>query len=490
MSFHDAHSSLQDGVHKLLSCPSPCAMQRYYEQLSTSGLGPGLQVRYIGGEMGKGVFAVKDFNVEEVVLQEPMLVGAQHSSNKVNAMVCSYCFRYVGSLELQLARRLLHQEGDSVGDEEGSEKDMDRDEDVGHYMDEEEERDMTSHMDEDNENCGCERSTKPKKALPPEALAALASGGLQLPHVEHFVLPPVVKCKGGCSEDIYCSDACAEAAWEAYHSLLCSGPLSLCKNIDALSSFKQFADETNDIFHIAAQVVAATILRAWKLENEKSGTVAISSSRGISEATMLKAWEPFAMGYKQLWWQTVALPADVEPSNEQEFRNQMKEIAAHSLSLLKQAIYKETFSPLFTLDVYGHIIGMFELNNLEIVVASPVEDYFLYINDLPPEAKAQAGLVTKVYLDALGDDYAAYCQGSAFFALQSCINHSCTPNAKAFKRDQDNDGQAVLLATRHIRRGEEITISYIDEDSSLEERKAALADYGFTCRCLRCLQES
>jgi hypothetical protein len=26
--------------------------------------------------------------------------------------------------------------------------------------------------------------------------------------------------------------------------------------------------------------------------------------------------------------------------------------------------------------------------------------------------------------------------GSAFFALQSCINHSCTPNAKAFKRDQ------------------------------------------------------
>lgn len=27
MSFHDVHSSLQDGVHKLLSCPSPCAMQ-------------------------------------------------------------------------------------------------------------------------------------------------------------------------------------------------------------------------------------------------------------------------------------------------------------------------------------------------------------------------------------------------------------------------------------------------------------------------------
>lgn len=31
-----------------------------------------------------GVFAVKDFNAEEVVLQEPMLVGAQHSRNKVS----------------------------------------------------------------------------------------------------------------------------------------------------------------------------------------------------------------------------------------------------------------------------------------------------------------------------------------------------------------------------------------------------------------------
>jgi hypothetical protein len=30
MSFHDAHSSLQDGVHKLLSCPSPSAMQVFW----------------------------------------------------------------------------------------------------------------------------------------------------------------------------------------------------------------------------------------------------------------------------------------------------------------------------------------------------------------------------------------------------------------------------------------------------------------------------
>lgn len=36
----------------------------------------------------------------------------------------------------------------------------------------------------------------------------------------------------------------------------------------------------------------------------------------------------------------------------------------------------------------------------------------------------------------------------------------------------------------------QVTISYIDEDASLEERRAALADYAFLCRCSRCLEES
>jgi hypothetical protein len=71
------------------------------------------------------------------------------------------------------------------------------------------------------------------------------------------------------------------------------------------------------------------------------------------------------------------------------------------------------------------------------------------------------------FLDVLGDDYAVPCDGTynffllitpsvhccvpflnrfyvifvlfpgtAFFPLQSCMNHSCCPNAKAFKRDE------------------------------------------------------
>lgn len=39
-------------------------------------------------------------------------------------------------------------------------------------------------------------------------------------------------------------------------------------------------------------------------------------------------------------------------------------LASDSLQLLKAAIYDERFPALFHLDVYGSIIGMFELNNL------------------------------------------------------------------------------------------------------------------------------
>ena len=43
-------------------------------------------------------------------------------------------------------------------------------------------------------------------------------------------------------------------------------------------------------------------------------------------------------------------------------------------------------------------------------------------------------------LDALSQFEEDGCEGNAFYTLQSCLNHSCVPNAHAFKRDEDTDG--------------------------------------------------
>ena len=90
-------------------------------------------------------------------------------------------------------------------------------------------------------------------------------------------------------------------------------------------------------------------------------------------------------------------------------------------------------------------------------------------------------------LEALGDAYEAPCEGTAFYALQSCMNHSCSPNAHAMKRDdQDLDGAAVILAKQAVRKGDEIFLSYIDESVDFDQRAELLRDYGITCRCPRC----
>ena len=90
--------------------------------------------------------------------------------------------------------------------------------------------------------------------------------------------------------------------------------------------------------------------------------------------------------------------------------------------------------------------------------------------------------------DALGESYDQPCEGTGFYALQSCINHSCDPNAHAMKRDEEDvDGAAVILAKQDIAPGQEVTISYIDESMGYDDRQRALQDYGFQCRCPRCL---
>ena len=136
---------------------------------------------------------------------------------------------------------------------------------------------------------------------------------------------------------------------------------------------------------------------------------------------------------------------------------------------------------------------MFELNNLEIAVASPVEDYFLAVDALDDARDTNAAAtkrVTNPLLDALDAAYDAPCEGTGFFALQSCLNSDCDPNVAPRKEDTDDDGRCVLVATRDVREGEELTMCYVDESADVAARRAELRDYGFECACTRCVREA
>ena len=210
----------------------------------------------------------------------------------------------------------------------------------------------------------------------------------------------------------------------------------------------------------------------------------------------------------------------------------MKSLAQESLELLRVALFDQRFPALFSLDVFGNIVGMFELNNLGLVVPSPLLQWLDLAQDSGEESAAGSSslgvpadfcnsccnilgdcphqshrecldstsiacfaslhnFLAVAILEALTgllEDCSA-CEGTAFYALQSCINHSCSPNANSLKSNGDVDGSAVITARRALAAGEEITISYIEEDLTHSDRQQALRDYGFVCKCERCRSE-
>ena len=70
------------------------------------------------------------------------------------------------------------------------------------------------------------------------------------------------------------------------------------------------------------------------------------------------------------------------------------------------------------------------------------------------------------------------------------MNSDCDPNVAPRKEDADDDGRCVLVATRDVREGEELTMCYVDESADVAARRAELWDYGFECACARCVREA
>jgi hypothetical protein len=92
----------------LLSAPSEAAEATYFARLCGAGTPAAGRVTVAkSATHGKGLVAARDFAQGERVLVEVPLVGMQQESNRSDALVCGECFRYVGSVEHQIARRLL-----------------------------------------------------------------------------------------------------------------------------------------------------------------------------------------------------------------------------------------------------------------------------------------------------------------------------------------------------------------------------------------------
>ena len=86
-------------------------------------------------------------------------------------------------------------------------------------------------------------------------------------------------------------------------------------------------------------------------------------------------------------------------------------------------------------------------------------------------------------------DVVQHGSGTAVYLLPSLFNHECDPNVDAVWRH--GDAQLTLAARRDIMAGEQLSISYIDADQPVAERRRELRHgYGFHCVCAACVEES
>ena len=76
--------------------------------------------------------------------------------------------------------------------------------------------------------------------------------------------------------------------------------------------------------------------------------------------------------------------------------------------------------------------------------------------------------------------------GRSLYPSASYFNHSCEPNCEVFET-----GSILQVCARSdIAEGDEVTISYIDTQQRLRDRRLALQEtYFFHCRCARCVRE-
>lgn len=114
---------------------------------------------------------------------------------QIDCFVCSFCFRFTGSIEHQIGRRLYLQEL-RANESHGC--------DVGESSENCHEVDSSDEEEKCTQQCTSGSSSNTKVPLPEGVVESLMNGQLILPCSEKFSLPPAVPCNGGCGEAYYC----------------------------------------------------------------------------------------------------------------------------------------------------------------------------------------------------------------------------------------------------------------------------------------------
>ncbi|OQR80811.1 hypothetical protein ACHHYP_17150 [Achlya hypogyna] len=346
-------------------------------------------------------------------------------------------------------------------------------------------------------------------------------------HVEVGAVPPLPnqiadkavaqgKCACACGA-VYCSKACRSAAWERYHCVLCTGHPDT-----PFHDFVQHAIDTNEIFLLAAQVLARIVVAYAKDQN------------------LAAARRPVDMFCKLPWWEVVASPEDLEEGQTMEdYYDIFKHLLAQTFELFMDGLRFNTAhlalhephpddesefmaslvwdnvvadcmaAGVLSVEFFATVVGMFEMNNISMEVRHPLSylaelyedsddaEVAAWLADVQTQVRAQVKLYTDDSDDEEGeaddaddadDEDVCYpdLDGTALFSLVCTMNHSCEPNVAVC---YESNGLATVVALTPIQEHDELQIAYIETEQDVNARAHDLSEYKFVCQCPRCVRD-
>eukprot|EP00727_Mastigamoeba_balamuthi_P011703 m51a1_g7155 hypothetical protein (391) ;mRNA; f:343257-345021 len=265
--------------------------------------------------------------------------------------------------------------------------------------------------------------------------------------------PAMTACPRGCGE-VYCSPACRDLAWRLHHSRLCPG-----------------ADRAHPMRRYRA-LCAALRLTSPLL-------VARMAAMSLASPDWALRWSAFV---SEPW------PCDRDA-----------ELSALLVAALAASGASESDAAAVAgLGAWRALHGVLQLNASAV---RPLTDLHVWI-DAQAAAAARAGrggvrvgsaggelplervaeFMRTPFMRSLG------AHGTALFAVANTLNHSCAPNAVF--ASASNGSALRVVAARDVRAGEELLVSYVDEEQPREQRRAELRRrYHFDCLCDRCRSE-
>eukprot|EP00029_Vermamoeba_vermiformis_P014248 TRINITY_DN9371_c0_g1_i1.p1 TRINITY_DN9371_c0_g1~~TRINITY_DN9371_c0_g1_i1.p1 ORF type:complete len:470 (-),score=73.26 TRINITY_DN9371_c0_g1_i1:9-1418(-) len=407
------------------------------------GLQDDIEVKYVSPEVGKGLFAKRDLEEDEIILVEnPFVITIvpPEQEYRTKRSACHNCMKYIGPIENHI-----------------------------HYL---------------VEKCGVEAMK-------------IEDYKYELPYFEECYPTKIIQpvdCEH-CKLVSYCSESCKERAWYEFHEALCVGPNPGPDH--PVIKFEDFAWKFCDNFMLAERMLAMIILEArrcdgdiikawepWQYYLQGSWVelmVRQMHEEDADDEELRKILiERAGVGIEMLKDILYKPELDDERVLSSVFNIDFFDrlLAIGNLNCACMNMYSPLSSYIKKLN--ARETSDAELDSFsETVMPLDVLKRNYYNNSVPPFAS---------------------CIGMCL--VHSCFNHSCRPNAISIGgfgfgkpedrvKEEGEEARISIVALKPIAKGEEITINYLDDDDTdYKSRQQMLWEkYLFKCHCSKCLEE-